>query len=181
VPESVPAPNSFICSSGKSERTSFQLSTFEPFCQIFFSSAVVRHSAQSFWGLTTFASPSLATCTSSYFTPSFAQASFSSASIERDASETSVSAAQNFSKPPPVPDTPTVILTSGFSSRKSSAAVSDRGPTVLEPSMLIVPERLPPPPLPPSSPPQAGRTNASPKASRIAGKSKRARTGALLL
>ena len=55
----------------------------------------------------------------------------------------SVSPAQNFSKPPPVPEMPTVILTSGFSSRNSSAAASVSGPTVLEPSIVIVPERFP--------------------------------------
>jgi hypothetical protein len=42
--------------------------------------------------------------------------------IGREASEMSVSPAQNFSKPPPVPEMPTEILTSGFSSLKSSAA-----------------------------------------------------------
>ena len=54
----------------------------------------------------------------------------------------SVSPAQNFSKPPPVPEMPTVIFTSGFSSRNSSAAASVSGPTVLDPSIVIVPERL---------------------------------------
>jgi hypothetical protein len=47
--------------------------------------------------------------------------------IGRDAFETSVSPAQNFSKPPPVPDWPTEILTSGFSSLKSSAAAWAKG------------------------------------------------------
>ena len=52
----------------------------------------------------------------------------------------SVSPAQNFSKPPPVPDVPTETLTSGFSAMKRSATASVSGPTVLEPSMRIVPE-----------------------------------------
>ncbi len=49
----------------------------------------------------------------------------------------SVSPAQNFSKPPPVPDSPTVIFTSGFSPWKSSAAAWANGPTVLEPSIVM--------------------------------------------
>ena len=61
----------------------------------------------------------------------------------------SVSPAQNFSKPPPVPAVPTVTLTPGFSAWNSSAIASVSGATVLEPSMRIVPERSPPPPLPP--------------------------------
>src|SRR5687768_9050386 len=66
----------------------------------------------------------------------------------------SVSPAQNFSKPPPVPEVPTVILTPGFSPSKASAAACVKGATVLEPSTLVVPDRSPPPlalALPPSS------------------------------
>ena len=48
VPESVPGPKSLSGTSGKLERTSFQLSTFEPVFQTFFSSAVVRQVAQVF-------------------------------------------------------------------------------------------------------------------------------------
>ena len=79
----------------------------------------------------------------------------------------SVSPAQNFSKPPPVPEVPTVIFTSGFSPWNCSAAAWANGPTVLEPSILMVPERsLPPPPPPPllpssSSLPQAAAPRAS--------------------
>jgi hypothetical protein len=40
--------------------------------------------------------------------------------IGREASEMSVSPAQNFSKPPPVPEVPTVIFTPGFSAWKAS-------------------------------------------------------------
>src|SRR5215213_9212101 len=68
----------------------------------------------------------------------------SSGLIGRDASEMSVSPAQNFSKPPPVPEMPTVTLTSGLSSLNSSAAASVNGPTVDEPSIAIVPLRSPP-------------------------------------
>jgi hypothetical protein len=80
----------------------------------------------------------------------------------------SVSPAQNFSKPPLVPAAPTVILTSGFSWLKSSAAAWANGSTVDEPSIEIEPERSvgvsPPfavasPPL--SSSPQAATPNAS--------------------
>ena len=39
----------------------------------------------------------------------------------------SVSPAQNFSKPPPVPDSPTVTFTSGFSPWKPSAAAWANG------------------------------------------------------
>ncbi len=39
----------------------------------------------------------------------------------------SVSPAQNFSKPPPVPDVPTVIFTSGFWAWNSSAAAWANG------------------------------------------------------
>ena len=74
------------------------------------------------------AMPSLAIWTSWNLTPFFLQTGTSSSGlIGRDASEMSVSPAQNFSKPPPVPDSPTVILTSGFSSLKSSAAAWANG------------------------------------------------------
>ena len=69
-----------------------------------------------------------------YSIPPSLQAVSSSGSIGREASEMSVSPAQNFSKPPEVPAAPTVMLTSGFSSPKSSAAASrerlDRARTV---------------------------------------------------
>ena len=52
----------------------------------------------------------------------------------------SVSPAQNFSKPPPVPAVPTVIFTSGFSAWNASWAAWAKGATVLEPSMAMEPE-----------------------------------------
>ena len=77
----------------------------------------------------------------------------------------SVSPAQNFSKPPPVPEVPTVTLTPACSSLKSSAAAVVSGATVLEPSTLTAPDSLllplPSPALAVSvllSPPQAVRT-----------------------
>ena len=85
--------------------------------------------------------PSLATWTSVYSTPSSLQSVSSSGSIEREASEMSVSPAQNFSKPPLVPAAPTVMFTSGLSWLNSSAAASANGCTVLEPSIEIEPER----------------------------------------
>ena len=52
-----------------------------------------------------------------------------------------VSPAQNFLKPPPVPDTPTVILTlPSVAMPNSSAIASVIGKTVLDPSTLMSPE-----------------------------------------
>ena len=117
-------------------------------------------------GLVTTEIPSLATWNSVYLTPPSEQSFSSSGSIAREASEMSVSPAQNFSNPPLVPAAPTVISTSEFSSLKSSAAASANGCTVDEPSMVIVPERSPPPLLldplsSPSSEPHAATPNAS--------------------
>ena len=85
--------------------------------------------------------PSFATWISVYSTPPSLHTFTSSGSIDREASEMSVSPAQNFSNPPLVPAAPTVMLTSEFSSLKSSAAASANGCTVLEPSIEIEPER----------------------------------------
>ena len=49
----------------------------------------------------------------------------------------SVSPAQNFSKPPPVPEVPTATRTSGLSALNCSAIASVSAPTVLEPSAEI--------------------------------------------
>ena len=114
----------------------------------------MRQSTARFLLVTT-AMPSLATWTSSYLIPAFSQTGASSSSlIARDASEMSVSPAQNFSKPPPVPDWPTVTWTLGCSSLKSSPAASANGKTVEEPSIRIVPVSssfAPPAGLPPVS------------------------------
>ena len=112
----------------------------------------------------TIAMPSEATSASLYATPFFSHSGTSSSvSIGREASEMSVSPAQNFSKPPPVPDWPTVIFTFGFSVWNCSAAAWANGKTVLEPSMAISP-LTPSPPEPPllssSSLPQAARPRA---------------------
>ena len=49
-----------------------------------------------------------------YSMPAFLQASISFFRIGREASEMSVSPRQNFLKPPPVPEMPTVTLTAPF-------------------------------------------------------------------
>ena len=78
--------------------------------------------------LVAIAMPSLAICTSPGSTAFFSQSgTSSSSSIGREAVEISVSPAQNFSKPPPVPDWPTVICTPDCSSLKSSAAACANG------------------------------------------------------
>src|SRR5215204_2300174 len=59
----------------------------------------------------------------------------------------SVSPTQNFSNPPPVPAWPTLISTSGFSPLNCSATAWVSGPTVLDPLILIEPERSLAPPL----------------------------------
>src|SRR3989304_2525980 len=53
--------------------------------------------------------------------PAWPQASISVGLMGRDASEMSVSPAQNFLKPPPVPEMPTVIRAPGFAFWDSSA------------------------------------------------------------
>src|SRR3712207_9345925 len=87
----------------------------------------------------TTAMPSFAIWISLYLTLFFLQIGTSSSSlIGREASEMSVSPAQNFSKPPPVPEVPTVILTLGFWALNSSAAACANGATVEEPSILML-------------------------------------------
>src|SRR5829696_14394 len=150
---------------------SARLVTFEPLFHSSLScSTVMQSTARSLFVAT--AMPSLATTISVYFTPPLSQTgTSSSSSMGRDAVEMSVSPAQNFSKPPPVPDVPTVILTSGYSSLNSSAAASANGATVDDPSIAIWPLMSPPPPEalasafePSSSSPQAAMPNASPPA-----------------
>ncbi|EPR21295.1 hypothetical protein L902_02245 [Agrobacterium radiobacter DSM 30147] len=76
--------------------------------QIFFSSATVMQDAQLFCGLTIVANASMATGSSMNSTLFCLQSSISSERIGRDAPVMSVSPRQNFLKPPPVPDEPTV-------------------------------------------------------------------------
>ncbi len=141
MPESVPGPNSLTSRSGKDGSTWLKLLTFESGSQIFLSCSTVRQSI-GLSALTTTAMPSLATVICSNLTLFDAQIMASSSLIGREASEMSVSPAQNFLKPPPVPEVPTATVTPLFSPSKPSAAASDRGATVLEPSIWIVPESL---------------------------------------
>src|SRR5687768_12984306 len=114
-----------------------------------------------FSGLATTVRASLAIWSSAYSTPPFSQAAISSSPIASEASLASVSPAQNFSKPPPVPEVPTVTLTSGFSPWNCSAIASVRGATVLDPSMRIVPDTASPPLSLSSSSPHAATPRAS--------------------
>ena len=59
--------------------------------------------------------------------------------IGRDAFDRSVSLRQNRSKPPPVPEIPTVTRAFGFFFWNPSAAAIAYGPTVLDPSAVTVP------------------------------------------
>src|SRR5260221_14532292 len=69
--------------------------------------------------------------------PAALQSAISFPRIGREASEMSVSPRQNFLKPPPVPEMPTVTLTAFFFAFwNSSATASVIGYTVLEPSTL---------------------------------------------
>ncbi len=148
MPESVPGPNSFRATSGYPSFTWLQLLSLEPGCQSVFSWSTVRHVAQSFSLLTMTVSASFATWNSTYSTPLSSQIFASSSVIGREASLMSVSPRQKRSKPPPVPEIPTVMRTSEFSRWKFSAAAVTYGPTVLEPSAVIVPPLEPPPPHP---------------------------------
>ena len=104
MPESVPGPKSFSGASGRPSPASLRFATLDLGSQIAFSWSTVRQSTARFLFVTT-AMPSLAIWTSSYLMPAFSQTGASSSSlIGREASEMSVSPAQNFSKPPPVPD-----------------------------------------------------------------------------
>src|SRR5574343_1488258 len=140
VPESAPAPNSLIGASGQAGLTWFHL-VMAPWAagsQIFFSSSTVICLRKLFFGLTTTVSASKATGISMYSTPAAVQSAISLAVIVREALEKSVSSRQNFLKPPPVPETPTVTLTTFFLAFwKSSATASVIGYTVDEPSILM--------------------------------------------
>ena len=95
--------------------------------------------SQSFFGLITTVSASKATGSSMYCTPALRHSSISRARIGRDAFEKSVSPRQNFLKPPPVPEMPTVTRTlPRFDCWKSSATASVIGNTVDDPSTLTV-------------------------------------------
>ncbi len=133
-----------IGTSGKPERTSFQLSTLEPGSQIFFSSATERHVAQLFCWLTTTVRASFATVNARHEpTLLVLQDCASEILIGREAFERSVSPLQKRWKPPPVPEMPTVTFTFDAPAReKSSAAAVVYGPTVEDPSAVTEPPRV---------------------------------------
>ena len=107
------------------------------------SSLTFIESTKVFRGLTTTERPSKATGASTNLIDAAPQASISAARIGREASEMSVSLAQNFLKPPPVPEIPTVTRTlPPVAFWNSSAMASEMGNTVDEPSTLIVPESV---------------------------------------
>ena len=118
----MPAPNSFSGTFGKLSRIWFQLLTLEPGSQTFFSSATVRQFDPVFCRLTTTESPSLATVNATHLTPASLQRTASESFIGRDAFERSISLRQNRSKPPPVPEIPTVTRAFGFFFWNPSAA-----------------------------------------------------------
>src|SRR5215213_9426074 len=101
---------------------------------------------------------------SMYSTPFSLHTGTSSAwSMGLEASEIWVSPLQKASKPSLVPAPPTSMRASGFSSRKSSAAAWVSGKTVLEPSILMLPETAPLPfccPLAPAPQPDSTSDSA---------------------
>ncbi len=138
----------------------------------------MRQSTQSLSLFTTTVSASFATWNSTGTMPASSQSFASSSSIWREAFERSVSPRQKRSKPPPVPETPTVTWTPEFAFWKRSAAAVAKGPTVLEPSAWIRPDRSLPPPeevvvVPeassssPRPPPQPARSASSPSRAAI--------------
>ena len=88
----------------------------------------LRPKAQVFSLFTTTARPSLAITISVKSIPASAQAFFSSSLMAREAFEMSVSPAQNFLKPPPVPLVPTVTRWPGFFFWNSSATQNRTAP-----------------------------------------------------
>ncbi len=92
-----------------------------------------------FFGLTATVSASKASGNSMNSMPAFLHSSISALRIGREPLEMSVSPRQNFLKPPPVPEMPTVTRTWPLVSFwNSSAIASDTGNTVLDPSMAMV-------------------------------------------
>ena len=114
----------------------------------------MRHVAQSFSGLTTTVSASFATWSSTYSTPFSSQIALSSSLIGRDAFERSVSSRQKRSKPPPVPEIPTVTSVSAL----VPEALRRRGDVRADRARAVGADR-PPPPESPSSPPQPAATD----------------------
>jgi hypothetical protein len=99
----------------------------------------VRQFAHVLSRLTTTERPSFATVNATHLTPASRHLMASELRIGREALARSVSPRQNRSKPPPVPEMPTVIRTPRFFFWKPSAAAAVYGPSVLEPSAVMLP------------------------------------------
>src|SRR5215210_948145 len=82
--------------------------------------------------------------------------------IGREAFERSVSFLQKRSKPPPVPETPTVTCAPRYLRPKLSAAACAKGATVLEPSAVTLPRIACPPAI--AAPTDASAARAIPTA-----------------
>ena len=117
----MPGPYKSIGTSGNVLLTSFQLLTELSATHIEFNSSTVKHVAQSFEDGITTDNASIPTCTSKYFVLFSSHSATSLSFIALDAFDIIVSPGQNFLKPPPVPETPTEIFTSGFKMVNSSA------------------------------------------------------------
>jgi hypothetical protein len=127
VPESAPAPNSFSGASGQAGLTWFQLGDLAlrgrlPHLLQFFDRQLldegvlrVDHHGQRVEGDRQF---------DVLDAGGLAQASISFFRIGREASEMSVSPRQNFLKPPPVPEMPTVTLMAFFFAFWNSSATA---------------------------------------------------------
>ena len=114
--------NPVIASSGKLGSMSCQFVAFDLGPNSATSWSTVRQSMPRS-GLTATVSASVATDSSVYSTPFSSQTGTSSSSlIGREASEMSVAPVQNTSKPPPVPDWPTVTWIEEPSAVMSSCA-----------------------------------------------------------
>ncbi len=112
-----------------------------PGSQIRRNSSTVRQDAKPLAGFATRAIPSQPTMISIGSTPLLRHRSSSSSWIARDASAMSASPAQNFRKPPVVPEIATLTLTPRWSAWNSSATASVIGYTVLDPSTTTDPSR----------------------------------------
>ena len=108
-----------------------------------YRSTKLRHVMASSSAEVTTESPSTATLSSMKSMPEASHAATSSSLIGRDASETSISPAQNCANPSPVPGPSTVIARSGFSSENAAPTAAEIGSTVDEPETAIDPETDP--------------------------------------
>ena len=115
MPDSVPGPKSASGRSGNAIRTWRHFVTFpsDAGSHIRLNSPRLRQLANVFAGFVTMARLSNANGNSMSSTPVFSHCASSAALMGRDAPAMSISPAQNFLKPPPVPDSCTFTLTEG--------------------------------------------------------------------